>query len=239
MFKNGGLTVLPLLVLTIFILSSCATPPPTRELADAEASLAAASNAGAPRCASEKYAAAEHSLNKGRELANEFCHELEARRMLIDAKIKADEAKYKCLGIPMPPPDISMIGNDYLKDVFFGFDSSAITMDANDVLKENAHALKDNKKYGVVIEGYADIQGDSAYNVMLAKRRALAVKDALVKMGVKADRIDVVSKGETSKFAGGRSIASYQLNRRAHFVPVKPGMSPEASLGVRLHLKIQ
>ena len=239
MFNRGGLIVFPLLIVAVFILSSCATSPPRQELADAEAAVSAASHAGAPKCASAEFAAAQHALDKGRALAGEFCHELEARRMLIDAKIKADEAKYRCLGIPAPPPTYSMMGDDYLKDIFFDFASAAIRPDAEAVLEENADVLRDNSKYSVVIEGYADIQGGAAYNMSLAKRRANTVRDALVKMGVKASRIDVAVKGETSKFARGKSIASYKLNRRVHFIPVKPGMMHDASVGVRIHLQLQ
>ncbi|MBI4229087.1 MAG: DUF4398 domain-containing protein, partial [Deltaproteobacteria bacterium] len=94
----------PLLIVALLYLVSCATPPPTKELAAAESAVAEAKAAGAPECAPEDFAAAESALAKGRALASEFCSEAEARRMLIDAKAKADEAKFKCQVVPPPPP---------------------------------------------------------------------------------------------------------------------------------------
>ncbi|MGH7792873.1 MAG: DUF4398 domain-containing protein, partial [Thermodesulfobacteriota bacterium] len=90
MKRDKLLLVFPVLVLALLYLASCATPPPTQELADAEAAVAAAKEAGCPACAPEECAAAESALAKGKALAGEFCSELEARRLLIDAKAKAD-----------------------------------------------------------------------------------------------------------------------------------------------------
>ena len=97
------LTVVPALLVGLIFLASCATPPPTQELADAEAAYADATAAGCPECAPEECAAAESALKKGKALYSEWCSELEARRLLIDARALALEATNKC-NIPPPPP---------------------------------------------------------------------------------------------------------------------------------------
>ena len=229
MKRDKLLLVFPILVLGLLYLASCATPPPTQELADAEAAVAAAKEAGCPACAPEECAAAESALAKGKALAGEFCSELEARRLLIDAKAKADEARAKCQKVEVPPPPAA--GEEVaLKDIFFDFDRSNIRPDAEPVLQENAEVLKNNAGMTIVIEGYADIRGSDAYNLGLAQRRADAAKAYLVNLGVDPSRIQTASEGETSKFAAGSTEDAYQLNRRAQFVPVNPGAAPGARI---------
>ncbi len=232
------LSIFPVVVVVLLYLVSCATPPPTKEAADAEAAVAAAKAEGAADCAPNEFAAAQSDLSKGKALASEFCHELEARRLLIDAKAKADEARFKCLAakkpapIPLPPPP-AMEEEFGLKDIFFDFNKYNIRPDAEPVLNEDADMLKKNPKVTVVVEGYADIRGTVAYNLKLGQRRANATKAYMVKLGVDPNRIQIVSKGETSRFAAGSTEDAFQLNRRSHFIPTKPGAMP----GARIYFK--
>lgn len=229
-------TVLPLVLLAVYIASCANTPPTAQEIADAEAAVAAARAAGCPDCAPEECAAAEAALAKAKALAGEFCAELEAKRLLAEAKAKADEARFKCLASkeapvesPAPPP--APVETEYgLKDIFFDYDKSNIRGDAEPVLQENAEVLKNNPDLRVVVEGYADIRGTDEYNLALAQRRADSTKAYLVQLGVDPGRIDTVSRGETSKFGEGTTEESYQLNRRARFIPVKPGSAPGARI---------
>lgn len=212
---------LPLLLVAIALLAACApTPPPTQELANAENAVAEAKDMGAADCAPEELAAAEAALAKGKALASEFCSELEARRMLVDARAKAEEAKIKCSDMPyVPAPGVE------LKDIFFDFDRFQIRPDAARVLEENALVLRQNPDLNVVIIGYADIRGDAAYNLRLAQRRADSTKAHLVRLGIDPQRIKTESGGETTEFAAGTTEDAYQLNRRAHFVPTRGPVS--------------
>lgn len=212
------LTVVPALLVGLMILASCATPPPTQELADAEAAYADAEAAGCPDCAPDECAAALSALKKGRALADDFCSELEARRLLIDAKASALEAINKC---SMPTMD----GELGLKDIFFDFDRSNIRADAEAVLQENAEVLNNDPEITVVIEGYADLRGSVEYNIGLAQRRADSTKAYLESLGIDGSRIEAVGIGETEIFGEGTSSDAYQLNRRAHFTS---GNSPGA-----------
>jgi peptidoglycan-associated lipoprotein len=239
---------LPLLVVALLYLASCATPPPTKELAAAESATAEAKATceqckqrvcgddptrgdycGAP-CGEDELAAAESALAKGKALASEFCSELEARRMLIDAKAKADEAKLKCAVPPPPPPPPPPAPAPELKDIFFDFDKYNIRPDAAAVLEEDAATLQADANLTVLIEGYADIRGTPAYNLKLAQRRADSTKAFLVQLGIDPARITTSSGGETTQFGAGTTEEAYQLNRRAHFVVT----SPTAKVGARL-----
>jgi peptidoglycan-associated lipoprotein len=237
---------IPLLIVALLYLASCATPPPTQELAAADSAVADATATceqckqrvcgddptrgdycGAP-CGEAELAAANSALAKGKALAGEFCSELEARRMLIDAKAKADEAKLKCSAPPPPPPPL--IPTTDLMDIFFDFDKSDIRADAGAVLGENAEILKVDANVTILIEGYADIRGTPAYNLRLAQRRADATKAFLVNLGIDPTRITTASGGETAQFGAGSTEEAYQLNRRAHFIAT----SPSAKVGARL-----
>ena len=47
-----------------------------------------------------------------------------------------------------------------------------------------------------MVEGHADSRGTAEYNLALGERRATAVRDYLVNLGIGADRITIVSKGK-------------------------------------------
>lgn len=241
---------MPLLLVALLFLASCATPPPTKELAAAESATADAKATceqckqrvcgddptrgvycGAP-CGEAEVTAAEAALARGKALAGEFCSELEARRMLIDAKAKADEAKLICSAPPPPPPPPPPSAAD-LKDIFFDFDRFNIRPDAAAVLEENAGTLQADANLTVLIEGYADIRGTPAYNLRLAQKRADSTKAFLVQMGIDPTRISTASGGETTQFGAGTTEEAYQLNRRAHFIAT----SPTAKVGARLIFK--
>jgi len=93
--------------------------------------------------------------------------------------------------------------------VFFNINKSKIASKKDLVnVKELAESAKANGKT-IVVTGYADSKtGSAEYNQKLSERRAQAVADELVKMGVDSDKIEVVGKGGVEE----RSPISY--NRR-------------------------
>ena len=70
----------------------------------------------------------------------------------------------------------------------------------------------------VPVEGHADARGTNEYNLALGERRANAVKDYLVNLGVAADRITAVTKGEEAPICTDEDESCYMRNRRGHFV---------------------
>jgi len=71
------------------------------------------------------------------------------------------------------------------------------------------------------VEGHCDERGTSAYNLVLAEKRAKSVRNYLMELGIKAERFVVVSYGKERPFCKERTEACYQQNRRGHLV-VKP-----------------
>ena len=106
-----------------------------------------------------------------------------------------------------------------LQDIFFDFDQMAIRRDAMPILEQNAKVLL--KRYPnrqVLIQGHCDERGTEAYNFILGERRATAVKNYLVNLGVAASQLQVLSLGKSQPFCLQRTIPCFQQNRRAHFV---------------------
>ncbi len=117
------------------------------------------------------------------------------------------------------PADIEAINQaGYLEDVFFDTNVSDLSAAARDALAADAAWLKQHPTIRIRVEGHADERNTEEYNLALGWRRANAVKDYLVSLGVDADRISTISYGEERPFATGSSEAAWAQNRRAHLV---------------------
>lgn len=106
-----------------------------------------------------------------------------------------------------------------LGDVYFDYDRFTVRKDAISVLQENAKALVAGlSDQSIVIEGHCDERGTESYNMVLGERRASAVKEFLVNLGVSKDKIQVVSYGKEKPFCTDQNEQCWQENRRGHFV---------------------
>ena len=106
-----------------------------------------------------------------------------------------------------------------LQDVFFDYDQMAIRSDAIPLLERNAKVLlKRFANREILIQGHCDERGTEAYNLILGERRATAVKNYLVNLGVTASRLRVLSLGKSQPFCLKRTISCFRQNRRAHFI---------------------
>jgi len=105
-----------------------------------------------------------------------------------------------------------------LGDAFFNLDEQVIRDDAKPVLQKNADWMKKWTSTKVMVEGHADSRGTSEYNLALGERRAAAVRDYLVNLGIATDRIQIVSKGKEAPLCTEEAESCWQQNRRGHFV---------------------
>ena len=101
------------------------------------------------------------------------------------------------------------------RSVYFDFDQFVVKTEYMSVLESHGKFLASNPKVAVRIEGNADEQGSSEYNLALGQKRAEAVAKALKIMGVKEAQMEAVSLGEEKPKATGHDETSYAQNRRA------------------------
>ena len=104
------------------------------------------------------------------------------------------------------------------EDIYFAFDSSALSQDAKHTLLRKEYYMKNNTADSVTIEGHCDERGTNEYNLALGERRAESAKKYLVNLGIDASRLETVSYGEERPVDSGHNEAAWKKNRRAHFV---------------------
>jgi peptidoglycan-associated lipoprotein len=105
-----------------------------------------------------------------------------------------------------------------VRDAFFDFNKADIRPDARTALSQTASYLRSYPTERVTVEGHCDERGSTEYNLALGDRRASAVKQYLVSLGISADRINTVSFGKEKPFCMQSTEDCYQQNRRGHFV---------------------
>jgi outer membrane protein OmpA-like peptidoglycan-associated protein len=141
------------------------------------------------------------------QMAQEEAAQAQARNAVLEAQLADLAAKTTERGIVIT-----------LGDVLFGTNQSALTSDGMRSAQKLADVLKQNPQRSVLVEGYTDSTGAAAYNQELSARRASAVRDALLQMGIAADRISVRGHGESYPAAANDTGANRQLNRRVEIV---------------------
>jgi peptidoglycan-associated lipoprotein len=115
------------------------------------------------------------------------------------------------------PADAKIFEKD---TVFFDFDSSAIKATEQAKIARVADYLKANNAplTGVRVEGHCDERGTEEYNRSLGERRAIAVREELLRLGIEAGRVETVSFGEDRPAVQGHDESAYRQNRRGAFI---------------------
>ena len=106
--------------------------------------------------------------------------------------------------------------------VHFKFDSAVVEGSEQANIASVAEALKADANAKLLIEGHCDERGTEEYNRALGERRADALREALVKLGVSADRIATRSFGKDKPVDPGHNEAAFSKNRRGEFILLHP-----------------
>lgn len=147
----------------------------------------------------------------------------EAQRVADEARAKTAQAQARTAMLEAQLADLAAKKTERgivitLGDVLFGTDKSTLTPDGMRSAQKLAEVLKQNPARTVLVEGFTDSTGASAYNQELSSRRAASVRDALMQLGVAAERVNARGYGEAHPVAGNDSAANRQLNRRVEIV---------------------
>ena len=135
----------------------------------------------------------------------------------------ADATTRVTVNMPAPPPapvkeaTFDELFMKEVRDAYFDYDSAEIRADAREALQKTAAFLKGYPNTRVTIEGHCDERGSTEYNLALGDRRANAVKQYLVNLGISAANLNTVSYGKEKPFCMESSEACWQQNRRGHF----------------------
>jgi len=103
--------------------------------------------------------------------------------------------------------------------IYFDVNKEVVKPESAGTLKMISDVLTENPSVRIQIVGHTDSDGDDASNLDLSKRRAAAVKNALVAgYGIAADRIETDGKGETQPVAPNTTSVNKAMNRRVEFI---------------------
>ena len=140
---------------------------------------------------------------------------------------KADPVKPVEQVVPAQPPAVEQSQKASapalnFETIYFDFDKADLSKAARDVLSKNAEvALKSDAGKKIQVEGHCDERGSAEYNLALGERRAKSSMQYLITLGVKADRLSVISYGKEKPAVQGSDEAAWAKNRRAEFTVVK------------------
>jgi peptidoglycan-associated lipoprotein len=120
--------------------------------------------------------------------------------------------------VAAPQPSLDELFLKEVRDAYFDYDKADIRPDAREALSKTADFLKNYPQIKVTIEGHCDERGSTEYNLGLGDRRASAVKQYVISLGISADRLSTVSYGKEKPFCMEHNESCWQQNRRGHFV---------------------
>lgn len=117
------------------------------------------------------------------------------------------------------PPNVDEINKrGYLKTVNFDFDKYDVREEDKAKLQANADWLAKYPTVKVRVEGHCDERGTAQYNLALGEKRADAVKDYLVSLGIAASRLEIISYGKEKPLDPSQTEDAWAKNRRAQFL---------------------
>ncbi len=99
--------------------------------------------------------------------------------------------------------------------VFFGYDSSELDSDNQELLQDQVAWLKQYSDVSVTIEGHCDERGTREYNLALGEKRAQAVKNYLISLGISESRVSTISYGKERPAVIGSNDGAWSQNRRS------------------------
>ena len=99
-------------------------------------------------------------------------------------------------------------------EVFFRTEESGLDGTTEERLARLAALIEPMDGAVIRLEGYTDVRGTEAYNSALSTARAEAVRDALIRGGMPADRVILTASGETSSTATEQDVDGMALERR-------------------------
>ncbi len=118
-----------------------------------------------------------------------------------------------------PQEEPSLRGKDYqevpeLSSIYFDLDQATLRPDARDTLQKNYEALNKHADWEVLVEGHCDERGTTEYNLGLGQRRAAAVRQYYITLGMSGNRVATISYGKENAICSEHTEECWGKNRR-------------------------
>jgi outer membrane protein OmpA-like peptidoglycan-associated protein len=164
------------------------------------------------------------------QAANAQQQALAAQQQTREAQLRASQIEALLRDLQATKTERGMVIT--LGDVLFATDQASLTPPGMSTLRKLADVMAQNPDRTVLVEGFTDSTGSSAYNQELSQRRANAVAMALASMGVSRDRVAMRAYGEAFPVAPNDSAGNRQQNRRVEIVLSNEGATipPRAAM---------
>ncbi|TBR60567.1 cell envelope biogenesis protein OmpA [Westiellopsis prolifica IICB1] len=119
---------------------------------------------------------------------------------------------------PPPPEPPEIIRIQAPNNVHFALDKSFISAESAAVLDRVVAVLQKYPFIVVELEGHTDPRASNAYNLALGRRRALSVRNYLLRKGISPERMTIRSFGETQRKTQGSTRVDYARDRRTEII---------------------
>jgi outer membrane protein OmpA-like peptidoglycan-associated protein len=146
----------------------------------------------------------------------------------LNPKCGAERVVIRRRGITISQSELakSAASSPFFNNITFNFNSAELTHEAQAMLDRIAVALRDpsNRTVEYRIEGHTDAKGSVAYNQTLSERRAEAVRNYLISMGISRERLTAVGFGKTRPLPNPPAESPFApINRRVQFSWLEAG----------------
>lgn len=130
---------------------------------------------------------------------------------------------YKEEELPPPKPQElrpSLLIKKIIKNIkiYFDYDRAELRQDHTPILENAVSILKRNPQADILITGNCDRRGSEAYNEKLGRKRALAVKEFILKSGITEEKVRIISRGKLDAVAPIADLVGMQKDRNAQFM---------------------
>ncbi|MBL3557389.1 MULTISPECIES: OmpA family protein [Marinobacter] len=162
-----------------------------------------------------KRAALQEQINSAEERRRELEMQMSSNKA-AQARREAEELRLQMEAMQAEQTDRGMVLT--LGDVLFDLNQAELKASGEATVQRLAEFMREYEERRVRVEGYTDSTGEASYNQELSERRAEAVRDALLNMGISRDRVETKGFGEEYPVASNDSSGGRQQNRRVEIV---------------------
>jgi OOP family OmpA-OmpF porin len=120
--------------------------------------------------------------------------------------------------MPAPEPEPMPMAKPQSAIIYFAFDSAKLSDVGRSIVAETVEKAKEADAQEFTVTGHADRAGPADYNMNLSLRRANAVREALVSMGVNPAFISIAGRGEAENAVPTADGVAEQANRRVELI---------------------